>query len=147
MRLHTALHVMSCVVVAPVTGGNIAPDKARLDFDIDMSLLDADEDRARDNALIARGVDDGDSLDHRRELDARPELVKTMTCSRRAAAGACACCAFPGSTCSRAAARTSPDKALLVVPESLPNETLRHSLDALANEMTVDIGLGGNAAA
>ena len=38
-------------------------------------------------------------------------------------------------------------KALLVVPESLPNETLRHSLDALANEMTVDIGLGGNAAA
>ena len=38
-------------------------------------------------------------------------------------------------------------KALLVVPESLPHETLRHSLDALANEMTVDIGLGGNAAA
>ncbi len=33
MRLHTALHVMSCVVVAPVTGGNISPDKARLDFD------------------------------------------------------------------------------------------------------------------
>src|SRR6185295_2681367 len=25
MRLHTALHVMSCVVVAPVTGGNISP--------------------------------------------------------------------------------------------------------------------------
>ncbi|MFZ2508067.1 MAG: alanyl-tRNA editing protein [Steroidobacteraceae bacterium] len=41
MRLHTALHVMSCVVVAPVTGGNISPDKARLDFDIDMTLLDA----------------------------------------------------------------------------------------------------------
>jgi len=33
-------------------------------------------------------------------------------------------------------------KALLVVPESLPHESLRHSLDALANEMTVDIGLG-----
>ena len=28
MRLHTALHVMSCVVVAPVTGGNRAPDIA-----------------------------------------------------------------------------------------------------------------------
>jgi misacylated tRNA(Ala) deacylase len=39
MRLHTALHVMSCVVVAPVSGGNIAADKARLDFDIDMSAL------------------------------------------------------------------------------------------------------------
>jgi len=33
-------------------------------------------------------------------------------------------------------------KALLVVPEALPNETLRRSLDALANEMMVDIGLG-----
>jgi methionyl-tRNA formyltransferase len=35
-------------------------------------------------------------------------------------------------------------KALLVVPESLPHESLRHSLDALANEMTVDIGLGNH---
>ena len=30
MRLHTALHVMSCVVVAPVTGGNISPDNVYL---------------------------------------------------------------------------------------------------------------------
>jgi methionyl-tRNA formyltransferase len=37
-------------------------------------------------------------------------------------------------------------KALLVVPESLPNETLRRSLDALANEMMVDIGLGNQVA-
>ena len=33
-------------------------------------------------------------------------------------------------------------KALLVVPQSLPHEELRHALDALANEITVDIGLG-----
>ena len=66
MRLHTALHVMSCVVVAPVTGGNISPDKARLDFDIDMSLLDAAKIERETNALIARGVDDGNRLDHRR---------------------------------------------------------------------------------
>ena len=36
MRLHTALHLMSCVITAPVTGGNIVPDKARLDFDIEL---------------------------------------------------------------------------------------------------------------
>ena len=36
-------------------------------------------------------------------------------------------------------------KALLVVPESLPAETLRGALDALANEMMVDIALGGHA--
>jgi misacylated tRNA(Ala) deacylase len=55
MRLHTALHVMSCVVVAPVTGGNIAPDKARLDFDIDMSLLDAERHTRETNPMIDPG--------------------------------------------------------------------------------------------
>ena len=38
-------------------------------------------------------------------------------------------------------------KALLVVPEALPHETLRKSLDALANEMTIDLGLGADAPA
>ena len=36
MRLRTAPHIMSCLVVAPVTGGNITPAQARLDFDIDL---------------------------------------------------------------------------------------------------------------
>src|SRR5260221_253268 len=79
MRLHTALHVMSCVVVAPVTGGNIAPDKARLDFDIDMSLLDAGRIEQETNALIARGVETETVWISDEELDARPELVKTMS--------------------------------------------------------------------
>jgi misacylated tRNA(Ala) deacylase len=79
MRLHTALHVMSCVVVAPVTGGNIAPDRARLDFDIDMSLLDASKIEQEVNALIARGVGTETVWITDAELDARPELVKTMS--------------------------------------------------------------------
>jgi misacylated tRNA(Ala) deacylase len=79
MRLHTALHVMSCVVVAPVTGGNIAPDKARLDFDIDMSLLDAERIARETNALIGRAVDTETVWITDEELDARPELVKTMS--------------------------------------------------------------------
>ena len=79
MRLHTALHVMSCVVVAPVTGGNIAPDKARLDFDIDMGLLDARRIEQETNALIARGVETETVWISDEELDARPELVKTMS--------------------------------------------------------------------
>jgi misacylated tRNA(Ala) deacylase len=79
MRLHTALHVMSCVVVAPVTGGNIAPEKARLDFDIDMSLLDAGRIERETNALIARGVETETVWISDEELDARPELVKTMS--------------------------------------------------------------------
>jgi misacylated tRNA(Ala) deacylase len=79
MRLHTALHVMSCVVVAPVTGGNISPDKARLDFDIDMSLLDAGRIEQETNALIARGIETKTVWVTDDELDARPELIKTMS--------------------------------------------------------------------
>jgi misacylated tRNA(Ala) deacylase len=79
MRLHTALHVMSCVVVAPVTGGNIAPDKARLDFDIDMTLLDAAKIAQGTNELIGRAVATESVWITDEELDARPELVKTMS--------------------------------------------------------------------
>ena len=79
MKLHTALHVMSCVVVAPVTGGNIAPDKARLDFDIDMSLLDARKIESETNAIIARAIATETVWITDEELDARPELVKTMS--------------------------------------------------------------------
>lgn len=79
MRLHTALHVMSCVVVAPVTGGNISADKGRLDFDIDISLLDAKAIEQGTNALIARAVETQTVWITDEELDARPELVKTMS--------------------------------------------------------------------
>ncbi|QKS29850.1 MAG: Alanine--tRNA ligase [Accumulibacter sp.] len=79
MRLHTALHLMSCVVVAPVTGGNIAPDRARLDFDIDMNLLDAQRIEREMNALIGRGIDTETVWISDDELAARPDLVKTMS--------------------------------------------------------------------
>ena len=96
MRLHTALHVMSCVVVAPVTGGNIAPDKARLDFDIDMSALDAGRIEAGTNALIARAVDTETVWITDEELDARPELVKTMSVQPPRGAGRVRLLRIPG---------------------------------------------------
>ncbi len=96
MRLHTALHVMSCVVVAPVTGGNIAPAKARLDFDIDMSLLDADRIARETNALIARAVDTQTEWITDEELDARPELVKTMSVQPPRGAGRVRLVRIPG---------------------------------------------------
>jgi misacylated tRNA(Ala) deacylase len=79
MRLHTALHLLSCVVIAPVSGGNIATDKGRLDFDIDMSLLDAAKIEQDANALIAKAVDTRTVWITDAELDAQPELVKTMS--------------------------------------------------------------------
>jgi misacylated tRNA(Ala) deacylase len=96
MRLHTALHVLSCVVVAPVTGGNIAPDKARLDFDIDMSLLDAAKIERETNALIARGSETETVWITDAELDARPELVKTMSVQPPCGAGRVRLLRIPG---------------------------------------------------
>jgi misacylated tRNA(Ala) deacylase len=96
MRLHTALHVMSCVVIAPVTGGNIAPDKARLDFDIDITLLDADRIAQGTNELIARGVATESVWITDEELDARPELVKTMSVQPPRGAGRVRLLKIPG---------------------------------------------------
>src|ERR1700752_3736920 len=96
MRLHTALHVMSCVVVAPVTGGNIAPDKARLDFDIDMSLLDAAHIEQETNALIARAIETQTVWITDEEMDARPELVKTMSVKPPRGAGRVRLLQIPG---------------------------------------------------
>ena len=96
MRLHTALHVMSCVVIAPVTGGNISPDKARLDFDIDMSLLDAAKIERETNALIAKAIPTETVWITDEELDARPELVKTMSVQPPRGAGRVRLLKIPG---------------------------------------------------
>ena len=79
MRLHTALHLMSCVITAPVTGGNIVPDKARLDFDIDLNQLNAEHIERETNALISSGAATETVWISDAELDAQPELVKTMS--------------------------------------------------------------------
>ncbi len=96
MRLHTALHVMSCVVIAPVTGGNIAPDKARLDFDIEMERLNAADIERGTNELIARAVETETVWITDAELDARPELVKTMSVQPPRGAGRVRLLSIPG---------------------------------------------------
>ncbi len=96
MRIHTALHVLSAVVVAPVTGGNIAADKGRLDFDIDMSLLDATKIDEGVNALIARGARTETVWITDAQLDAQPELVKTMSVQPPRGAGRVRLLSIPG---------------------------------------------------
>lgn len=96
MRLHTALHVISCVVVAPVTGGNIAEDRGRLDFDIDPALLDAARIERETNALIARAVATRTVWITDEELDQRPELVKTMSVKPPRGAGRVRLLEIPG---------------------------------------------------
>ena len=79
MRLHTALHLLGAVVKAPVTGGRIGDDKAHLDFDIEMEKLVKDGIEARLNELISSSLETKPRWITDAELEARPELVKTMS--------------------------------------------------------------------
>ena len=96
MRLHTALHLLSCVITAPVTGGNIAPDKARLDFDIDLQQLNAAHIERETNALIRAGAATETVWISDAELDAQPELVKTMSVQPPRGAGRVRLLRIPG---------------------------------------------------
>jgi misacylated tRNA(Ala) deacylase len=79
MRYHTALHLLGSVVKAPVTGGRINGDKAHLDFDIEMDQLIKDEIEARLNELARTSIQTKVTWITDAELDARPDLVRTMS--------------------------------------------------------------------
>ena len=96
MRLHTALHLLSCVIPAPVTGGNISPEKARLDFDIDFSQLNAERIERETNALIAAGGATETVWITDAELDTQPDLVKTMSVQPPRGAGRVRLLKIPG---------------------------------------------------
>lgn len=78
MRMHTALHLLGSVLRYGVTGGNIGEAKSRLDFDM-QDGVDKDsvsnalaELVAADHAVSCRWISDA-------ELDAQPDLVRTMS--------------------------------------------------------------------
>lgn len=79
MRIHTALHLLSVVIPLPVTGGAVAADKGRLDF----NMPQAPEDKAilegQLNALVTRDLPLATEWITDEELDANPGLVKTMS--------------------------------------------------------------------
>ena len=79
MRMHTALHVMSAVIKGNVTGGQVNADKSRLDFNLEGDVPtkewvteEINKILATDRAVTPQWVTD-------QELNARPELVKTMS--------------------------------------------------------------------
>jgi misacylated tRNA(Ala) deacylase len=96
MRLHTALHLLGAVVRAPVTGGRIGDDKAHLDFDVEIERLVKDELEERLNALTGASVKTRALWISDAELDARPELVKTMSVAPPRGAGRVRLLEIPG---------------------------------------------------
>jgi misacylated tRNA(Ala) deacylase len=96
MRFHTALHLLGAVVKAPVTGGRIATDKAHLDFDIEMEKLAKGQIETAVNALVDAAHETRFSWITDGELDARPELVKTMSVAPPRGAGRVRLMEIPG---------------------------------------------------
>jgi misacylated tRNA(Ala) deacylase len=77
MRMHTALHLLSVALPYPVTGGSIGDGEGRLDFDIP-DAIEKETVQAKLDALLAQDVPVTDRWITDTELDANPELVKTM---------------------------------------------------------------------
>jgi misacylated tRNA(Ala) deacylase len=79
MRMHTALHLLSAVLPYPVTGGAVGDRDGRLDFDIPEAGLDKDAITARLAEMIEAGAEVRARWITDAELDAKPELIKTMS--------------------------------------------------------------------
>jgi misacylated tRNA(Ala) deacylase len=87
MRMHSCLHLLCAVVPGAVTGGQVSVGRGRLDFDVPGSSLDRDAIAAQLNALIAAGHDVSPRWITDEELEARPELVRTMSVKPPVGAG------------------------------------------------------------
>jgi misacylated tRNA(Ala) deacylase len=87
MRMHSCLHLLCAVVPGAVTGGQVSDGRGRLDFDVPGSSLDRDAIAAQLNALIAAGHEVTPRWITDEELEARPELVRTMSVKPPVGAG------------------------------------------------------------
>lgn len=79
MRVHTALHLLSVAIPFGVTGGSISAGKGRLDFDMAEPPEDKEAIAKHLNDMIASDAEVSESWITDAELDAQPDLVKTMS--------------------------------------------------------------------
>ena len=78
MRMHTCMHLLCSLVEGDVTGGQVSESKSRLDFNIPENPDKVALGEAL-NALIAKDVPVQQSWITDDELDAQPDLVRTMS--------------------------------------------------------------------
>jgi len=80
MRVHTMMHLMCSLVPFPVTGGQVGADGGRLDFDVDdPSKLDKEQITAQLNRIIEENHPTNDRWISDEEMQANPQLVRTMS--------------------------------------------------------------------
>ncbi|MEM7395308.1 MAG: alanyl-tRNA editing protein [Verrucomicrobiota bacterium] len=78
MRVHTALHLLCAILPYPVTGGSIGEGEGRLDFDIPDAGLDKEALTEELNKLIEQDHEVSIRWITDEELEAQPDLVRTM---------------------------------------------------------------------
>ena len=78
MRMHTCLHLLGALVDAPVTGGSVAADKGRLDFDLPEPTVSKEHLSLELNRLVSENHRVSGRWISDREMATQPELVRTM---------------------------------------------------------------------
>lgn len=95
MRMHTALHLLGVALPYGVTGGNITAERSRLDFDMqespDREVVEQTLNRliGEDHPVSSLWIDE-------EELDARPELIRTLSVRPPRGAGRIRLLQIPG---------------------------------------------------
>ncbi len=95
MRMHTALHLLGSVLRFGVTGGQVGAEKSRLDFDTQEDI-DPTQVTEAINALVATGVETTSRWITDADLDAQPELVRTLSVQPPRGAGRIRLLEIPG---------------------------------------------------
>lgn len=79
MKMHTSMHLLCALVPCGVTGGQVGEEKSRLDFDVGEHTLDKEQLTEALNRLIAEDHPLETLWITDAELDANPDLVRTMS--------------------------------------------------------------------
>ena len=96
MRMHTAMHLLGSLIKFPVTGGQVGAAKSRLDFNLDGIQLDKTVLTEELNELIRTERDLVFETITDTELEANPELVRTMSVQPPKGAGVIRMVRIPG---------------------------------------------------
>lgn len=80
MRMHTALHLVCAVLPgASITGAQVGAERSRVDFNVPTEGLDKEAIAAALNRLVAADTPVGSLWITDAELDANPDLIRTLT--------------------------------------------------------------------
>lgn len=79
MRMHSAMHLLCALIPYPVTGGGVGEQESRVEFDMETSDFDKEELSRQLNEFVERDLTVDISWITDDELDANPDLVRTMS--------------------------------------------------------------------